>query len=203
MISSILIKWIIILKHLSYQLHNSKSNKLVNLSFIGWFIPISFTIVWTESYKLLSYDLYVFLFFSIYKSKSFNIFFFALILLFRISLYDNNKDETVFGTKSNISLNEEINKVILNRNEEPIHKKRRASLINTINLNIEKTNQNLNNPDEFYSNYFQLLLEDRNKNRGKDNKKLLSSIKINPLKNRNKKEKNRGLKKGNKIWPDT
>jgi len=109
-----------------------------------------------------------------------------------------------FGKKSNINLSPEINKTMLIKNEEPIHKKKRSSIINTINFNIKKTNQNLNNPEEFYSNYFQLLLDVQNKNKGKnDNKKLLSTIKINSPKNRNKKEKNKGMKKGFTIWLDT
>ena len=38
-------------------------------------------------------------------------------------------------------------------------KKKRGSLLSKINLNIMKTNQNLNNPEQFYSNYFNSLLE--------------------------------------------
>ena len=37
-------------------------------------------------------------------------------------------------------------------------KKKKGNLLSQINLNIEKTNQNLNNPDEFYSNYFISIL---------------------------------------------
>jgi len=108
-----------------------------------------------------------------------------------------------FGKKANINLSPEINKTTLIKNEEPAHRKRRASIINTINFNIKKTNQNLNNPEEFYSNYFQLLLDVENKNKGKnDNKKLLITIKINSRKNRNKKEKNKGIKKEFSMWLD-
>jgi len=89
------------------------------------------------------------------------------------------------------------NKSTLIANGEQNHK-RRNSLLNKINLNILKTNQNLNNPDEFYSNYFQSLLEVEKKNIGKnDNKKLR---RINSPKNRYKKEKNKGLKKGYTMW---
>ena len=42
-----------------------------------------------------------------------------------------------------------------------------SMLLSQINLNIEKTNQNLNNPDEFYSNYFNYLLQEKRK--GKKN----------------------------------
>jgi hypothetical protein len=109
-----------------------------------------------------------------------------------------------FGKKLNINLNLEVNRTNLIKNEEPVYKKRRASIISTINLNIKKTNQNLNNPEEFYSNYFQLLLDTKNKNKGKnDNINLLSSKKINTPKNRNKKEKNKGIKRGFTMWVDT
>ena len=103
----------------------------------------------------------------------------------------------IFGTKSNINMQGDINKSTLIANGEQNHK-RRNSLLNKINLNILKTNQNLNNPDEFYSNYFQSLLEVEKKNIGKnDNKKLR---RINSPKNRYKKEKNKGLKKGYTMW---
>ena len=38
------------------------------------------------------------------------------------------------------------------------NKKRRDNILSKINLNIQKTNQNLNNPEEFYSNYFHSIL---------------------------------------------
>jgi hypothetical protein len=38
-------------------------------------------------------------------------------------------------------------------------KKKKDNILSQINLNIKKTNQNLNNPEEFYSNYFTSLLE--------------------------------------------
>ena len=41
------------------------------------------------------------------------------------------------------------------------NKKRRENLISQINLNIQKTNENLNNPNEFYSNYFSSILEEK------------------------------------------
>ena len=39
-------------------------------------------------------------------------------------------------------------------------KKKKDNILSQINLNIKKTNQNLNNPEEFYSNYFTSLLEE-------------------------------------------
>ena len=108
------------------------------------------------------------------------------------------------GVKSSFNLNGETNKNNLIKNEQHIHRKRRASIINTINSNIKKTNQNLNNPDEFYSNYFQLLLEEQNKNKSKNNNKKLAKTHIKSIspKNKNKKEKNKGLKKGFTMWLD-
>ena len=58
-------------------------------------------------------------------------------------------------------------------------KKKKNDLLSQIDLNIEKTNQNLNNPDQFYSNYFNYLLEEKinysgyfGKNTDDDNSKL-------------------------------
>ena len=45
-----------------------------------------------------------------------------------------------------------------------------SNLLSQINLNIQKTNQNLNNPEQFYSSYFNSLLE------GKKMKKQLKGI---------------------------
>ena len=49
------------------------------------------------------------------------------------------------------------NSLVVNNNNK--NKKNKDNLLSLINLNIQKTNQNLNNPDEFYSNYFNFLLE--------------------------------------------
>ena len=68
------------------------------------------------------------------------------------------------------------NKAILVSNNDNFKKRKNTSLLSKINLNIEKTNQNLNNPDEFYSNYFQSLLEGEKKNMDKDEKKRFSSL---------------------------
>ena len=37
-------------------------------------------------------------------------------------------------------------------------KKKKDNILSRINFNIQKTSQNLNNPDEFYSNYFNSIL---------------------------------------------
>jgi hypothetical protein len=76
-----------------------------------------------------------------------------------------NKD-----TKSN-SISK--NKALIS-NQDFLKKRKKNSLLSKININIEKTNQNLNNPDEFYSNYFQSLLEGEKANLGKNEKKRLS-----------------------------
>ena len=40
-------------------------------------------------------------------------------------------------------------------------KRKKGDLLSKINFNIKKTNQNLNNPEEFYSNYFHSILEEK------------------------------------------
>ena len=109
----------------------------------------------------------------------------------------------------NLNLLNNNNKVTFNNSKEiqkKINKKRRNSIIIThfpqnkkkdllsqINFNIQKTNQNLNNPDEFYSSYFNFLLEgELEKNNLKSNKKkdLLSTSLIIP-RNKEKTNKNR------------
>ena len=40
-------------------------------------------------------------------------------------------------------------------------KRQKNNLLSQININIQKTNQKLNNPDEFYSNYFNSILKNR------------------------------------------
>ena len=47
------------------------------------------------------------------------------------------------------------------------NKKRKSNLLSTINFNIAKSSQNLNNPDAFYSSYFQSLLQFEKQNSGK------------------------------------
>ena len=39
------------------------------------------------------------------------------------------------------------------------YKKKSNKLLSQINSNIEKTNQNLNDPDKFYTNYFNNILK--------------------------------------------
>ena len=63
-------------------------------------------------------------------------------------------------------------------------KRKKDNLLSQINFNIQKTNQNLNNPDEFYSNYFNFLLEGE---MGSKNNKFGASMKAMP---KVKKEKN-------------
>ena len=102
----------------------------------------------------------------------------------------------IFGIKSNMNIHGDCNKSALIINPEQNHK-RKNSLLNKINLNIRKTNQNLNNPDEFYSNYFQSILGVEKISIGKnDNIKLR---RINSP-NRAKKEKSKGIKKRNTMW---
>ena len=56
------------------------------------------------------------------------------------------------------------NSSIIDNNLRP--KKGKDSILSKINLNIRKTNQNLNNPEEFYSSYFNSLLGVKKSNNG-------------------------------------
>ena len=51
-------------------------------------------------------------------------------------------------------------------------KKKKENLLLKIDLNIENTNQKLNNPEEFYSNYFNNILENQRKEINKDSKEM-------------------------------
>ena len=68
-------------------------------------------------------------------------------------------------------------------------RRKKENLLSTINFNIQKTNQNLNNPEEFYSNYFNSLLEGKINSQKNNNKKtaVLFSHYNDPLKIKKKK----------------
>ena len=66
-----------------------------------------------------------------------------------------------------------MNKTLYISNDK---KRKNTSLLSKINSNIEKVNQNLNNPDQFYSNYFQSLIEGEKKNMGENEKKKFSIV---------------------------
>ena len=66
-----------------------------------------------------------------------------------------------------------MNKTLFISNDK---KRKNTSLLSKINSNIEKVNQNLNNPDQFYSNYFQSLIEGEKKNMGENEKKKFSIV---------------------------
>ena len=89
----------------------------------------------------------------------------------------------------------EKNKKLVKKNsyKTPMNKskKRRDNILSKINLNIQKTNQNLNNPKEFYSNYFYSLLEGDTSKSNKNNLYKMS-MKVLP---KFKKEKGVNLKK--------
>ena len=68
-----------------------------------------------------------------------------------------------------------------------------ALLLSQIDLNIEKTNQKLNNPNEFYSNYFNYLLEE--KIIGKNNRIHHSEI----FRGDTEQKKDKTIKKGNTL----
>ena len=89
---------------------------------------------------------------------------------------------------------ENKNKTIVT--QEFTKKKKKKGLLSKINMNIEKTNQNLNNPNEFYSNYIQSLLEGEKKSRGKFN---IHSPKSSKL----RRERTKGVKKVKSLLSDT
>ena len=66
-------------------------------------------------------------------------------------------------------------------------KKKKANILSRINFNIEKTNQNLNNPDEFYSSYFSSILLNEY-NQKSINKNLYTKNLSNFIFDKNKKE---------------
>ncbi len=82
-----------------------------------------------------------------------------------ISLFNNNINTT--NTNSNINkikrisikdFQKKINKnptILPNFNS----KKKKGNILSRINFNIQNSSQNLNNPDEFYSNYFNSILK--------------------------------------------
>ena len=97
--------------------------------------------------------------------------------------------------------NRNKNKTLLITNQDFFKKKKKDNLLSKINSNIKKSNQNLNNPDEFYSNYFQKLLKRKKKNMGKEDKKRFSIIADNiicsPKNNKFKRVKTKCVKKIN------
>ena len=71
-----------------------------------------------------------------------------------------------FVGKQNLnSLNKYKNTIM--RSPYLFNKKKKQNLLSTINLNIEKNSQNINNPDAFYSSYFQSLLQIEKKSTGR------------------------------------
>ena len=65
-------------------------------------------------------------------------------------------------------------------------KRKKDDILSKINFNIQNTNQNLNNPDEFYSNYFNTILEGeiaiKNKKKSHKNISLKSMADITKVK---------------------
>ena len=82
------------------------------------------------------------------------------------------------------------NSVVINFPNNKNNKKK-DNLLSLINFNIQKSNQNLNNPDEFYSNYFNFLLEGEiEKNNQKNNNNNQSFLKASAVDfSKNKKDK--------------
>ena len=80
----------------------------------------------------------------------------------------------------------------------PKIKKKKENLLSQINFNIQKSNQNLNNPDEFYSCYFNFLLEgeiEKNNLKNRNNQKMLSTSMIDIKRKKTANRKSYLLKK--------
>ena len=102
--------------------------------------------------------------------------------------FNNNNIKSINNSNIFNNSSKEIPKKIVRKRRNsliisnfPKNRKRRDSLLSQINFNIKKTNQNLNNPDEFYSNYFNFLLEgerEKNNQKNKNNKNLFSTTMI-------------------------
>ena len=80
------------------------------------------------------------------------------------------------------------NSVVLNFPNNKSNKKK-DNLLSLINFNIQKSNLNLNNPDEFYSNYFNFLLEgeiekNNQKNNNNNNQSFLKTSGVDYSKNK-------------------
>ena len=68
-----------------------------------------------------------------------------------------------FGAKDNLlPLNKYKNDIIIS--PDFFNKRKKYNLLSTINFNIKKSSQNINNPNEFYVSYFKSLLENDKKN---------------------------------------
>ena len=80
---------------------------------------------------------------------------------------NKNQKNKFLNTKNNslfsgfLASSSDKNKKPLTKKNTLINKtkKKKDDLFSKINLNIQKTNENLNNPEEFYSNYFHSILE--------------------------------------------
>ena len=70
-------------------------------------------------------------------------------------------------------------------------KKKDNNLLSKINLNIQKTNQNLNNPEQFYSNYFNSILKGEIIGRNFTNKNFYSPNMADKFRKNVHKEKNK------------
>ena len=122
-----------------------------------------------------------------------------------INIYINRKFTLAKGHTLNKSIIKDKNKFKINKtlfvpnnsSNDFTKKKKNISLLSKINSNIIKTNQNLNNPDEFYSNYFQSILKGEKKNMDEIEKKKFSMISenISPKHNKFNRVKTKVVKK--------
>ena len=87
----------------------------------------------------------------------------------------NDKDNKKLKQQKTLSKKISIHKK-MNTRENTHSKGKRQSLLITLNQNIERNQINLNNPDLFYQEYFQSILD---KNKGKDIQNEIKDDKLN------------------------
>jgi hypothetical protein len=87
----------------------------------------------------------------------------------------NDKDNKKLKQQKTLSKKISIHKK-MNTRENTSSKGKRQSLLITLNQNIERNQINLNNPDLFYQEYFQSILD---KNKGKDIQNEIKDDKLN------------------------
>ena len=95
------------------------------------------------------------------------------------SLFDSNHKR--FNSKNNLLDNIDNNKLKSNRNQTIKKSNKISRQLNIITKNIENTSNNINNPDEFYSNFFKSIIDKKSQmisNSSHNNTKTPSSKKI-------------------------
>ena len=93
-----------------------------------------------------------------------------------LTLRSVNNISSIYNKKTFNNSSKELQKKIIKKRRNSLmimseskNGKKKDNLLSLISFNIQKTNQNLNNPDEFYNNYFASLLGEIEKKNQKNN----------------------------------